>query len=120
MAFRPEDWAQYRAVNEKFAEVLLEEMEFVSVRDDGDGVLILSRFTGAARELRDAILVNPYDLDETADAIRAALEMPPAERSGRMGRMRRYVREHNIYRWAGMLVGDLARIPQEAVVPRAS
>jgi trehalose 6-phosphate synthase len=90
--------------------------EFVSVRDDDDGVLILSRFTGAARELRDALLVNPYDLDETADAIRAALEMPKAERMRRMARMRHFVREHNIYRWAGLLLGDLARLRQETEV----
>ncbi len=94
--------------------------EFVSVRDDDDGVLILSRFTGASRELRDALLVNPYDLDETADAMHRALEMPKAERMERMRRMRHLVREHNIYRWAGMLLGDLARIPHDVAVPRAS
>jgi trehalose 6-phosphate synthase len=94
--------------------------EFVSVRDDDDGVLILSRFTGASRELREALLVNPYDLDETADAIRTALEMPKGERMQRMRRMRHLVLEHNIYRWAGMLLGDLARIPHDAAVSRAS
>jgi trehalose-6-phosphate synthase len=88
--------------------------EFVSVRDDNDGVLILSRFTGAARELRDALLVNPYDFDATADAIRDALEMPHAERTRRMARMRALVREHNIYRWAGQLVGELAQVPSSA------
>ncbi len=82
--------------------------EFVSVSDDEDGVLILSRFTGAARELRDALLVNPYDFEETAAAIRAAMEMPPEERTLRMARMRRQVQEHNIYRWAGLLLGELA------------
>jgi len=87
--------------------------EFVSVRDDDDGVLILSRFTGAARELRDALLVNPYDLDEMAEAIRAAVEMPAEERTLRMTRMRRVVREHNIYRWAGLLLSELSRIPVE-------
>jgi trehalose 6-phosphate synthase len=85
--------------------------EFVSVRDDDDGVLILSRFTGAARELRDAIIVNPYDVDEMADAIAAAIEMPAEQRLLRMKRMREVVREHNIYRWAGLLLGDMARIP---------
>jgi trehalose 6-phosphate synthase len=89
--------------------------EFVSVRDDEDGVLILSRFTGAARELRDAVLVNPYDLDEMAEAIRTAVAMPAEERAARMGRMRQVVREHNIYRWAGLLLSELARIPAEAV-----
>jgi trehalose 6-phosphate synthase len=91
--------------------------EFVSVRDDDGGVLILSRFTGAARELRDALLVNPYDFDETADAIRAAIEMLPEERSIRMARMRRQVQEHNIYRWAGLLLGELARVRDAS--PRA-
>jgi trehalose 6-phosphate synthase len=85
--------------------------EFVSVRDDGDGVLILSRFTGAARELRDALLVNPYDVDEMAEAIRGAIEMPSGERRSRMARMRQTVQEHNIYRWAGLLLGELARLP---------
>jgi trehalose 6-phosphate synthase len=85
--------------------------EFVSVRDDEDGVLILSRFTGAARELADALLVNPYDIDEMADAIREAVEMPSGERRGRMSRMRQTVREHNIYRWAGLLLAELARLP---------
>ena len=77
-------------------------------------MLVLSRFTGAARELTDAILVNPYDLDETAEAIHSAVTMPPEERRSRMARMRRVVREHNIYRWAGLLLGELARLPGQA------
>jgi trehalose-6-phosphate synthase len=77
--------------------------EFVSAREDDDGVLILSRFTGAARELREALLVShPYDFDVTADAIRVALEMLPEERALRMSRMRSQVQEHN--RWAGLLL----------------
>ncbi|HET7874139.1 MAG TPA: trehalose-6-phosphate synthase [Methylomirabilota bacterium] len=92
--------------------------EFVSVRDDEDSVLILSQFTGASRELRDAILVNPYDLDGMADAVRAAVEMPPDERRARMARMRMVVREHNIYRWAGLLLTELARIPEALEVQR--
>ncbi len=94
--------------------------EFVSIRDDGDGVLILSRFTGASRELRDALLVNPYDVDEMAGAIRAAVEMPPGERRNRMTRMREQVREHNIYRWAGLLLSELARIPAEVLGTKES
>jgi trehalose 6-phosphate synthase len=94
--------------------------EFVSVRDDEDGVLILSRFTGAARELPDAVLVNPYDVDEMAEVIRAAVEMPPGERKARMARMRQTVREHNIYRWAGLLLGELSRLPQGALPARAA
>jgi trehalose 6-phosphate synthase len=94
--------------------------EFVSVRDDGEGVLILSRYTGAARELRDALLVNPYDLAATAEAIRTAVEMPADERRRRMTRMHQTVREQNIYRWAGLLLGELAGIRADAAEPRVS
>ena len=87
--------------------------EFVSVREGG-GALILSQFTGASSELRDALLVNPYDLDGVAEAIRRAVEMPGEEQRVRMGRMRETVREYNIYRWAGLLLGDLSRIPEES------
>jgi trehalose-6-phosphate synthase len=84
--------------------------EFVAARDDEQGVLILSRFTGAARELRDAVLVNPYDIERTADAIRYALEMEPEERSARMQSLRKVVKEQNIYRWAGNLIGELCEV----------
>ena len=84
--------------------------EFVASRDDEDGVLILSQFTGASRELKDALIVNPYDIEQMADAICHALRMPPEERRDRMGRMRANVRDHNIYRWAGKLIGELARL----------
>jgi len=98
--------------------------EFVAARDDDQGVLILSRFTGAARELRDAVLVNPYDIERTADAIRFALEMGPEERTARMQRLRKVVREQNIYRWAGNLIGDLCEvrleIPGDAKAERGS
>ena len=87
--------------------------EFVAARDDEQGVLILSRFTGAARELRDAVLVNPYDIERTADAIRYALEMEPEERTARMQRLRKLVKEQNIYRWAGNLIGDLCEVRLE-------
>jgi trehalose-6-phosphate synthase/HAMP domain-containing protein len=86
--------------------------EFISVRDDEDGALILSQFTGASSELRDAILVNPYDMDGMAEAIRNAVAMTPDERKARMARMRQAVREHNIYRWAGLLLSELERIPE--------
>ncbi len=84
--------------------------EFVATRRDERGVLILSCFTGAARELFDALQVNPYDIDQTAEAIRAALEMQPEEKQARMQRMRKLVREHNIYRWAGTLIGELCDV----------
>jgi len=86
--------------------------EFIAARDDDDAVLILSRFTGASRELADALLVNPYDIEDTAAAIRRAIEMPEAERRDRMARMRSLVREHNVFRWAGHLLTELARIPR--------
>jgi trehalose-6-phosphate synthase len=87
--------------------------EFVASRDDEQGVLILSRFTGAARELRDAVLVNPYDIERTADAVRYALEMEPEERTARMQRLRKVVKEQNIYRWAANLIGDLCEVRLE-------
>lgn len=84
--------------------------EFVATRDDGQGVLILSRFTGACRELRDALIVNPYDTEQLAEGIRFALAMDPEEKRLRMQRMRRVVREHNIYRWAASLVRELSEV----------
>ena len=84
--------------------------EFVATRHDERGALILSCFTGAARELRDALQVNPYDIDQTAEAIRAALEMQPEEKQIRMQRMRKLVRENNVYRWAGTLIGALCEV----------
>jgi trehalose 6-phosphate synthase len=112
-------WANFCMVTSLHDGMNLVAKEFVSARDDGDGVLILSRFTGAARELRDALLVNPYDIDRMADAIHAALVMPAAERRDRMARMRETVQEHNVYRWAGMLLDELSRIPVEDVSPRS-
>jgi len=88
--------------------------EFLAARRDERGVLILSQFTGAARELRDALLVNPYDIDQTADAIRAALEMEPEDKQLRMQRMRKVIREHNIYRWAGNLITELCEVRLDA------
>jgi len=87
--------------------------EFVATRRDELGVLILSCFTGAARELQDALPVNPYDIDQTAEAIRLGLEMPPEEKRARMQRMRRHVREHNVYRWAGNLIAELCEVRLE-------
>ena len=91
--------------------------EFVAARNDEEGALILSQFTGAARELRDGIIVNPYDMEQLAEAIRAALEMDPAERRTRMQRMRRIVKENNVYRWAGNLIAELSDIRIEEREP---
>lgn len=87
--------------------------EFVAARDDEQGALVLSQFTGASRELRDALIVNPYDIEQVSDAIRMALEMDSDERHDRMHRMRRTIRENNIYRWAGTLITDLSEIRVE-------
>ena len=84
--------------------------EFLAARNDERGVLILSQFTGAARELRDALLINPYDIDQTADAIRTALEMQPEDKQMRIQRMRKTIEEHNIYRWAGTLISELCEL----------
>ncbi len=78
--------------------------EFVASRIDGDGVLILSAFAGAARELTDALIVNPFAVDEMAEAIHQALSMPAEERRRRMNRMRSVVATNNIYRWAGKIL----------------
>lgn len=82
--------------------------EYIAAQREGDGVLILSEFTGAARELTDAILINPYDTESFAEAIHAAVIMKPDQRRARMERMRRIVEEHNIYRWAASFIANLA------------
>ena len=83
--------------------------EFVAARDDEHGVLILSRFAGAARELPEALIVNPYHVEETADALHRALTMPEAEQRERMASLRTTVREFNVYRWAGRMLSDAGR-----------
>ncbi len=83
--------------------------EYVASRFDEDGILILSPFTGAARELTDAFLVNPYATDHLAEAIKNALEMPEAERRKRMRKMREVVRENNIYKWAADIISELVK-----------
>ena len=84
--------------------------EFVAARDDEQGVLVLSRFTGAARELTEALIVNPYDLDEASAALGSALDMSPEEQRDRMRAMRALVSEFNVYRWAGRMLVDSARL----------
>jgi trehalose-6-phosphate synthase len=93
--------------------------EFVAARHDEQGVLVLSRFAGASGELRDALVVNPYDVEDTADAIRRAVEMPVEEQQARMRRMRHWVREHNIYRWTGMLLAELGHLPHSEAATEA-
>jgi trehalose 6-phosphate synthase len=88
--------------------------EFVASRVDDRGVLVLSTFAGAAHQLSDALLVNPYDIMQLSEAIHSALEMPEAEQAKRMHWMRLAVKEHNIYRWAANLISDLTDIRTEA------
>ncbi len=86
--------------------------EFVASRFDLGGSLILSRFTGAARELLDALLVNPYSVDEMASAMWQAISMKPEEQSRRMQNLRTTVEDNNVYRWAGKLILALLKIEQ--------
>lgn len=82
--------------------------EFVAARDDERGVLILSQFTGAARELPEALIVSPYDADQCAAALHVALTMPENEQRDRMRLMRGLVAEFNVFRWAGRMLLDAA------------
>jgi trehalose 6-phosphate synthase len=82
--------------------------EFIAARDDERGMLVLSQFTGAARELSEALIVNPYDIDQSAAALGLGLEMPLTEQRDRMRIMRALIREFNVYRWAGRMLIDAA------------
>jgi trehalose 6-phosphate synthase len=84
--------------------------EFVAARDDEQGVLVLSEFTGAAREMTEALIVNPYDIEEASAALSAALRMPAAEQRARMRAMRALIQEFNVYRWAGRMLLDASRL----------
>lgn len=86
--------------------------EFISARNDERGVLVLSHFTGASRELLEALIVNPYDLEEASSALAAAIEMPAPEQQARMRAMRRLISTFNIYRWAGQTMLDVSSFRQ--------
>jgi trehalose 6-phosphate synthase len=90
--------------------------EYVAARADGDGALVLPQFTGAAHEFPEAFLVNPYNLDGTAERLGAALTMPEPQRRQRMTRLRERVLEWNIYRWAGEVLGSVLRLPDPEVI----
>lgn len=93
--------------------------EFVAAREDLKGVLVLSEFTGAARELTEALIVNPYDLEGSSDALAAALTMPLEDQRDRMRSMRPLLAQFNVYRWAGKMLMDAARLRnQERVAGR--
>ena len=91
--------------------------EYVASRYDHDGVLILSPFTGAAMELTDALIVNPYDIERFAAAILQAVEMPRSERQVRMANMRSVVQENNIYKWAARSLVDMMQVGRRARRP---
>jgi trehalose 6-phosphate synthase len=86
--------------------------EYIASRDDERGVLVLSQFTGAAHELYEALIVNPYHIEQTADALYQALTMPEFEQRERMRSMRSMVRDFNVYRWAGRMLIDASKIRQ--------
>jgi trehalose 6-phosphate synthase len=111
--------ADFCLVNSLHDGMNLVAKEFVAARDDEDGVLILSTFAGASRELVEAVLINPFDVTETADAMETAMRMGRDERRNRMSLMRRTVKENNVYRWAGRMLMDAARIRQRQSLPRA-
>ena len=116
-------WELYRAadfciVNSLHDGMNLVAKEFAAARDDEDGVLILSTFAGASRELLEALLVNPFDVSETAAAIETAIRMPREQRRERMQLMRRTVKENNVYRWAGRMLMDAARVRQRQALAR--
>jgi trehalose-6-phosphate synthase len=94
--------------------------EFLTARHDEQGALILSPFTGAARELPDALIVNPYDTEALADSIFLALQMDPTERNARMRRMRAVVKQHNVYRWAGNLISELCDVRVDVARKRSA
>ena len=108
-------YTYYRAADVCYVSSLHDGMnlvakEFVAAREDERGVLVLSQFTGAARELSEALIVNPYDIEQSAAAIQLALTMPPEEQRARMRSMRNLIQEFNVYRWAGRMLIDAARM----------
>lgn len=110
-----EVYEYYRASEVCFVSSLHDGMnlvakEFVAARDDERGALVLSQFTGAARELPEAIIVNPYDAEECAEALHQAVTMPADEQRARMRLMRSLVGEFNVYRWAGRMMLDAANV----------
>jgi trehalose 6-phosphate synthase len=120
----PEVFRFYRAADLCYVSSLHDGMnlvakEFVAARTDLKGVLVLSEFTGAARELTEALIVNPYDLEGSSDALAAALTMPVDEQQDRMRSMRSILIQFNVYRWAGKMLVDAARLRnQERVAGR--
>ena len=122
----PEVFRFYRAADLCYVSSLHDGMnlvakEFVAARTDLKGVLVLSEFTGAARELTEALVVNPYDLEASSEAMAMALDMPADEQRDRMRSMRALISQFNVYRWAGNMLVDAARLRDaERVTARLS
>ena len=109
--------ARFCLVTSLHDELNLVAKEFVSSREDEDGVLVLSQFAGAAEELSDANTLNPFSVDEIASRILTALTMPHEERRRRMRRMRETVAKNNVYRWAGKMLSALLQFEIPEVLP---
>ena len=122
----PSVYRYYRAADFCYVSSLHDGMnlvakEFVAARDDERGVLVLSQFTGAARELTEALVVNPYDLEESSSALASAIAMSRDEQRDRIHAMRGFLSEFNVYRWAGRMLVDAARLRKKAsLLGRAS
>jgi trehalose 6-phosphate synthase len=84
--------------------------EFIAARDQNDGALILSRFAGASQELHGALIINPYDIEQSADAIKTALEMAPELQTQKIRMMRKTIMNHNVYSWASGILRTMASI----------
>jgi trehalose 6-phosphate synthase len=84
--------------------------EFIAARNENDGVLILSQFAGASQELHGALVINPYDVERSADAIKTGLEMPYEQQQQKMKQMRRLIMRHNIYSWGANILRTMATI----------
>ncbi|HEX6835871.1 MAG TPA: trehalose-6-phosphate synthase, partial [Polyangia bacterium] len=113
----PTVFRYYRAADVCYVSSLHDGMnlvakEFVAARDDESGVLVLSHFTGAARELTEALVVNPYDLEQSSAALARAVTMPKSEQAERMRAMRSMIAHFNVYRWAGRMLIDAAQLRQ--------
>jgi trehalose 6-phosphate synthase len=102
--------ANFCLVNSLHDGMNLVAKEFIAARSSNDGVLILSRFAGASQELHGALIVNPYDIEKTADAINRALEMPKEQQYQKMKQMRRAIMGHNVYSWAAAILRTMAAI----------
>ena len=105
----------YRAANVCLVTSLHDGMnlvakEFVAARHDEKGVLVLSKFAGASRELKDAIIINPYDINELSESIDKALQMSNLEQKKRMKRMRDSIKRNDIYHWSANLLKNLINL----------